>query len=103
VDAVESLDAYESRRTLFLDMDGLSDADKLPPLKQIIDANPGSDPIFMQVDGKMVEPGDDCKVAISPELVAELEDLLGEDYVRVEIKSFRKETAPGQVEEMVGF
>jgi DNA polymerase-3 subunit alpha len=103
VDSVESLDAYESRRTLFLDMDGLSDADKLSRVKEIIDMHPGADPIFMQVDGKMVEPGDDCKVTISPELVQEMEDLLGEDYVKVEIKSFRKESSLGQVEELVVF
>ncbi|MBU0686955.1 MAG: DNA polymerase III subunit alpha [Candidatus Margulisbacteria bacterium] len=102
VDSVESLDSFESRRALFIDMDGLADDKMLGQLKKLLDANPGSDPVYMMVEDKVIETGDDCKVAISPELVADLESILGEGNVRVEIKSYKKESAAAP-EEILSF
>ncbi|MDP6988261.1 MAG: DNA polymerase III subunit alpha [Planctomycetota bacterium] len=64
------------------------DADRLPRIKQVFDAHPGKRPVYLQVTGtdgsvRRVRAGGDCKVAITAELAADVDGLLGRGRIRL--------------------
>ncbi|MGB9613527.1 MAG: OB-fold nucleic acid binding domain-containing protein, partial [Candidatus Margulisiibacteriota bacterium] len=90
VEAVEPLEEVEKIRSLHIELVDITDKNVLDRMKEILRFFCGEDPVFISLDGKKVELGKDFRVDINPQLVEELEQLLGTGAVRVEFSVLKR-------------
>jgi len=96
-DTVEPMEELEKVRSLHIELVGVKDRQVLARMKETLAFFRGKDPVFIRMDGKLVALGRDFHVDISPELVSQLEELLGTGSVNVEFRSVKKEPEPEEV------
>ncbi|MFH1576426.1 MAG: DNA polymerase III subunit alpha [Candidatus Margulisiibacteriota bacterium] len=90
-ESVEPMEELEKVRSLHIELVGVKDKVVLTKMKEILTAFNGVDPVIIRLDGKSVAIGKSLHVDINPELVAQLEGLLGTGAVRVEFRAVKKE------------
>ncbi len=56
----------------------------LPQLKSIFGSFKGTDPVYLHMDGKIVQVGEEHYISIDPAVVSQVEDLLGRDSAWVD-------------------
>jgi hypothetical protein len=59
-------------------------------MKEALILHHGSDPVYLRMDGKSVELGKNLWVDINPDLIEQLEKMLGAGSVNVEFSVQRK-------------
>ena len=89
-DTVEPLLELEKVRSLHVELVDVSDKEVLARMKDVIALHRGADPVFIRMDGKSVELNKNMWVEISPELVEQLEGLLGNGSINVEFSVQKK-------------
>ncbi|MBN3033789.1 MAG: DNA polymerase III subunit alpha [Candidatus Saganbacteria bacterium] len=89
-ETVEALEELEKVRSLHVEFVDVKDRQVLPLMKEILALHRGSDPVFVRMDGRSVELNRDHWVEINPDLVEQLEKLLGDGAVNVEFKVAKK-------------
>jgi DNA polymerase III subunit alpha len=89
-ETVEPLEELEKVRSLHVEFVDIKDQQVLPLMKDILALHRGTDPVFVRMDGKSVELNRNFWVEINPDLVEQLEKLLGEGAVNVEFKVLKK-------------
>ncbi|MCX5726997.1 MAG: DNA polymerase III subunit alpha, partial [Candidatus Saganbacteria bacterium] len=99
VEGVEPLESYKRGRILHIQMDAVENMDLLNTLKEVLLLHPGEEPVFLHMDGRVVAAGREYFVNVSPELVTQIENLVGQGSVRVEFGLISKE----EDEEKVNF
>lgn len=90
-DAVEPMEELEKIRSLHIELVGIKENQVLNRMKEILSFFRGEDPVFVRMDGKRIALGRNFNVDINPELVSQLENLLGTGAVNVEFKAVKKE------------
>jgi len=91
----------EKQRSLQIEVVDLHDPVLLQEMKRILSFFKGEEPVYISLDGNKIALGRNFHVNIAPELVEQLESLLGSGSVNVEFKAIRKESRLS--EEKVGF
>jgi DNA polymerase-3 subunit alpha len=92
-DAVEPLQELEKVRSLHVELVDIADQQVLARMKDILALHQGGEPVFIRMDGKSVALGKSFRVDINPDLVEQLEGLLGGGAVNIEFSVQRKEAA----------
>ncbi|MBI5399890.1 DNA polymerase III subunit alpha [Candidatus Saganbacteria bacterium] len=92
-ESVNVMAEMEKIRSLTIELVGVNDNNILSKMKETLLSNNGLDPVFVKMDGKRVALGRNFHVAISPEIVNQLEGLLGSGAVNVEMRAVKKEGA----------
>jgi len=88
-ESVEPLKELEKVRSLKLELVDFHDKQLLATMKDILALHHGGDPVIVRMDGRSVELGKGFWVDINPDLVEQMEKLLGDGSVNVEF-SVRK-------------
>ncbi|MEA3493161.1 MAG: DNA polymerase III subunit alpha [Candidatus Margulisiibacteriota bacterium] len=96
-EGVDPMAAMEKKRSLHVELVGVKDKNILAKLKDMLLSSNGTDPVLIRMDGKRIELGPEYNVEINPDLVAELEKLLGTGAVKVEFKSVKIEKKTEEV------
>lgn len=96
-DTIEPLEELERVRSLHIELVGIKDPHILSRMKEILLFFKGEDPVFIRMDGRSIELGKNYHVDINPELVNQLEELLGSGAVKVEFRAVKKEIEPQEV------
>ncbi|MDD5593111.1 MAG: DNA polymerase III subunit alpha [Candidatus Margulisbacteria bacterium] len=96
-ESVEPLEELEKVRSLHVEFVDIKDKQVLDMMKDVLALHRGTDPVFIRTDGKSVELNRSFWVEINPDLVEQLEKLLGDGAVNVEFKVHKKK----DVEEMM--
>jgi DNA polymerase-3 subunit alpha len=96
-ESVEPMEELEKVRSLHVELVGVKDKQALSRMKEILMFFKGPDPVFIRMDGRRVALGKSFHVDINPELVNQLEELLGSGAVNVEFRAVRKEPEPEEV------
>jgi DNA polymerase-3 subunit alpha len=91
------MEEMEKKRFLHIELVGVKDPRVLSKMKETLQAAKGEDPIFIRMDGKMIELGSGFKVDINPDLISDLEKVLGSGSVKVEFRAVKKEKPPAEV------
>ncbi|MDI6731703.1 MAG: DNA polymerase III subunit alpha [Candidatus Margulisbacteria bacterium] len=89
------METLEKVRSLYIELVGVQDPQVLARMKEILLFFTGTDPVYIMIDGKSIALGKTYQVDISPELVNQLEQLLGTGAVNVEFRAVKKEVANG--------
>jgi DNA polymerase-3 subunit alpha len=97
VDAVQPVEELEKVRFLQIELVGVKDQQILIKMKEILEFFRGEDPVYINMDGRRIELGKGFRVDINPELVGQLEGLLGTGAVNVEYKAVPKERDKSEV------
>ncbi|MFC1496137.1 DNA polymerase III subunit alpha [Candidatus Margulisiibacteriota bacterium] len=84
---VQPIAKVEKGRTLFIEIVDVKDKTLLQKVKGILMSNAGSDPIVISYDGKRIAASSKYRVNITPELVSEIESVLGTGSVEVKISA----------------
>ncbi|OGB90854.1 DNA polymerase III subunit alpha [candidate division WOR-1 bacterium RIFCSPHIGHO2_01_FULL_53_15] len=90
-ESVEPLTELEKVRSLHVEFVDIKDRQVLDLMKDVLTLHRGADPVFVRMDGKSVELNRNFWVEINPDLVEQLEKLLGEGAVNVEFKVQRRQ------------
>ncbi|HTY13353.1 MAG TPA: hypothetical protein VMD02_04090, partial [Candidatus Omnitrophota bacterium] len=90
---VDPLADLEKIRSLNVEMVDVQDKQVLERLKNILLFYKGSDPVVLYYDGSRIPAGSKFRVDINPDLVNQIEELLGTGSVRVEYNHRKKEAA----------
>jgi DNA polymerase-3 subunit alpha len=90
-ETIEPLAEMEKVRSLHIELVEAKDPTLLATLKELLQVNKGEDPVYIRIEGQAIALGKNFHVGISPELVNQLEGLLGGGAVNVEFKSVKKE------------
>ena len=90
VDSVEPMAELEKLRFLQIELVGVRDQQVLIQMKDILGFFRGEDPVYINMEGRKIELGSGFRVDINPELVGQLEGLLGTGAVNVEFKAVPK-------------
>lgn len=90
-DSVEPMEELEKVRSLHIELVGVKDKHVLSRMKEVLKFFSGEDPVFIRMDGRRVALGKNFHVDINPELVSQLEELLGSGSVNVEFRAVKKE------------
>jgi DNA polymerase-3 subunit alpha len=90
-ETVEPMEELEKVRSLHIELVGIRDKDILSRMREILSFFKGQDPVLIQMDGKRVALGRNFHVDINPEMVSQLEELLGSGAVNVEFRAVKKE------------
>lgn len=90
-DAVDPLQELEKVRSLHIELVDVKEQQVLARMKDILALHRGEDPVFIRMDGKSVALGKNNWVEINPDVIEQLEALLGEGAVNVEFKVQKKE------------
>ncbi len=98
-ETIEPMEELEKVRSLHIELVGVRDKQVLARMKEALKFFKGEDPVFIRMDGRSVELGRNFHVDINPELISQLEELLGSGAVNVEFRAVKKEL----VEEEVSF
>jgi DNA polymerase-3 subunit alpha len=96
-ESVEPMEELEKIRSLHIELVGVKDKKVLARMKEILQFFRGEDPVYIRMDGRRVALGKVFHVDINPELVSQLEELLGSGSVNVEFKAVKKEPEPEEV------
>jgi DNA polymerase-3 subunit alpha len=94
-DEVKTLEELEKVRSLQVEFVDIKDPQVLTMMKEVLALHRGTDPVLVRMDGRSVELSKDHWVDINPELVEQLEQLLGEGSVNVEFKVAKSVTRIG--------
>jgi len=86
-DSVHRLLAVTKERMLHLDIFDLKDKSVLLKVKEALLASQGNNPVEIVYDGKLIAASSKYRVSITPELVSQLENLLGTGSVEVKMES----------------
>ena len=92
-EAVTALEELEKVRSLHVEFVDIKDPQVLTLMKDVLALHRGTDPVFVRMDGKSVELNKDFWVEINPDLVEQLEKLLGEGAINVEFCVLKKKDA----------
>jgi DNA polymerase-3 subunit alpha len=95
-DLIEPLQELEKVRSLRIELVDLTDKKVLGLMKDALVLHHGDDPVIIRMDGKNVELGKNLWVDINPDLIEQLEKLLGAGSVNVEF-SVQKKREPEEV------
>ena len=90
-ESIEPLQELEKVRSLRIELVDLTDKKVLGLMKDALVLHHGEDPVTIRMDGKNVELGKNLWVDINPDLVEQLEKLLGAGSVNVEFSVQKKE------------
>jgi len=85
------MEELEKVRSLHIELVGIEDEQVLSKVKELLLSSTGQDPVFIRMDGKAIAAGKSFHVEINPELVNQLEELLGSGSVNVIYKAVKKE------------
>lgn len=96
-ESIEPMVEMEKERSLHIELVGLKDEKTLSLLKEKLLFFKGEDPVIIRIDGRQIALGKSFHVDINPELVAQLEGILGSGAVNVEFRAVKKETEPMEV------
>src|SRR3989339_330010 len=96
-ESIGPMEELEKVRSLHIELVDVNDTGLLARMKELLMASKGRDPVFVRLDGKMVQLGNDFQVDISPELVEQLEGVLGTGAVNVEFRAIKKEKQKQEV------
>lgn len=91
VDTVEQLDEGKKERVLHIDIDGVEDKNILDRIKAVLLEFSGPESVYLHVHNETVEAGEALRVNICPELIEQLEQILGKYSIRVELRAAKKE------------
>jgi len=91
VENVEPLAELENVRSLHVEVVDVKDKQVLERLKEILMFYKGDDPVVIYYDGNKITASSKYHVDINPDLVAQIEELLGTGSVRVEFNHVKKE------------
>ena len=94
VDTIDQLDEGIKERVLIIDIDGVEDKNLLDQVKIILTSSPGLERVLLRIKDKVVEVGESLKVNISPELVMQLEQILGQHSAKIELRAVKKAFVP---------
>ena len=94
---IEPMVELEKIRSLHIELVGVSDQSVLSRMKEILLFYRGEDPVYIRMDGKGIQLGKSYAVDIIPELVSQLEELLGSGAVNVEFRAVKKEKVAEEV------
>ena len=89
-DTVEPLEELEKVRSLHIELIDVKDKQLLSTMKEVLVLHHGGDPVFIRMDGKSVELGKNHWVDINPDLIEQLEKMLGQGAVNVEFSVQKK-------------
>ncbi|MCU0641519.1 MAG: DNA polymerase III subunit alpha [Candidatus Margulisbacteria bacterium] len=101
VETVDPLVELEKVRSLKIELVDVGDKKVLELMKDALILHHGGDPVLIRMDGKSVELNRDLWVDINPDLIEQLEKMLGAGAVNVEFSVQRKVAANGPVENKV--
>jgi hypothetical protein len=90
VDSVEPMQELEKVRSLHIELIDVQDKQVLARMKEILSLHGGGDPVYIRMDGKSVELNKNNWVNINPDLIEQLEKLLGNGSINVEFSVQRK-------------
>jgi DNA polymerase-3 subunit alpha len=94
---VEPMEELEKVRSMQIELVSVKDQAVLTRMKEVLGFFKGNDPVYIRMDGKRVALGKDFHVDINPELVEQLEGLLGGGSVNVEFRAVKKEKESQEV------
>ena len=84
------MEKLDKVRSLHIELVGVKDTQVLTRMKDVLMFFRGEDPVFVRMDGKSIVLGKGFRVDINPELVSQLEELLGTGAVNVEFRAIKK-------------
>jgi len=90
VETVEPLEELEKVRSLHIELVDLTDGSLLSRMKETLTIFRGNDPVFIRMDGRSVELGKNNWVDINPDLIQQLEEVLGSGAVNVKYAVVKK-------------
>lgn len=90
-ESIDPLVELEKIRSLHIEIVEVKDKKVLERLREILLFFKGNDPVMLYYDGQRVSAGIKYRVDITPELISQIEELLGSGASRVEYKHIRKE------------
>lgn len=90
-ESVEPLEEMEKVRSLCVDLGEITDKNILEELKHLLLFYKGADPVILNYDGRKVATGSKFNVDINPDMLKQLEGLLGAEAVKVEYQYLKKE------------
>jgi DNA polymerase-3 subunit alpha len=96
-ETVEPMEELEKVRSLHIELVGVKENQVLSRMKDILMFFKGEDPVFIRMDGRNIAIGKSFHVDINPELVSQLEELLGSGAVNVEFRAVKKEPKSQEV------
>lgn len=96
-ESIEPMEEFEKVRSLHIELVDVNDSSLLSRMKSLLVGAKGQDPVFIRLDGKMVQLGSGFQVDISPELVEQLEGVLGTGAVNVEFRAIKKDKQKQEV------
>ena len=85
------MEQLEKVRSLYVEVIDINAAAVLAEMKRVLNLFKGDDPVFIKMEGNKIALGKNFHVNITPELVEQLENLLGSGSVRVEFRAVKKE------------
>jgi DNA polymerase-3 subunit alpha len=88
-ETIEPLAEMEKVRSLHIELVDINDPQLLARMKEMLLFCQGNDPVFVRIDGQAIALGKGFNVGINPELVTQLESLLGSGAVKVEFKAVK--------------
>ncbi|MFA6549528.1 MAG: hypothetical protein WCT39_06350, partial [Candidatus Margulisiibacteriota bacterium] len=92
-ESIEPLKELEKIRSLKLEIVDCHDKQLLAQMKDVLALHNGGDPVIVRMDGRSVELGKGFWVDINPDLVEQLEKLLGDGSVNVEFSVHKRADA----------
>ncbi len=95
---VDPLADLEKVRSLQIEMVDVQDKEVLERLKNILLFYKGDDPVVIYYNGDRISAGSRFRVDINPDLVSQIEELLGTGSVRVEYNHRKKEAVEPELE-----
>ncbi|MBI5699747.1 DNA polymerase III subunit alpha [Candidatus Saganbacteria bacterium] len=90
-ESIEPLEELQKTRSLFVELGDITDKKVLDQLKQTLQFFRGADPVIISYDGRKVAAHSKYHVDINPEMLKQLEGLLGREAVKVEFQYLKKE------------
>ncbi|MFC1571361.1 DNA polymerase III subunit alpha [Candidatus Margulisiibacteriota bacterium] len=93
-ETVTPMEELEKVRSLHVELVDIKDNGVLSKMREILFSFKGANPVLIRIDGRSIAIGRDFHVDINPELIEQLEQLLGAGSVSVEFKAVRKEVKP---------
>ena len=97
VESVEPLAEIEKVRTLHIDVVDVKDKQVLQKLKEILLFFKGEDSVMIYYDGKKIAASSKYHVDINPQMIEQIEKLLGSGAARVEFQHIKKDREAQEV------
>jgi DNA polymerase-3 subunit alpha len=94
---IEPMVELEKIRSLHIELVSVREQSVLSRMKEILLFYRGEDPVYIRMDGKGIQLGKGYTVDINPELVGQLEELLGSGAVKVEFRAVKREKAAEEI------